>query len=147
NWYFQDIDQKLGKEQLQHYFDKISYGNKNLSANLDSYWMESSLKISPIEQVQLLYELEENKYSFNEDNIQAIEKAIHIDDQRNGKLHGNSGTGTINSKDMYGWCIGFVKRTDRTFYFAANTQYEDGQATGNMAAEITTQILHDKYIY
>ncbi|MBU5465762.1 BlaR1 family beta-lactam sensor/signal transducer [Virgibacillus sp. MSJ-26] len=147
NWYFQDIDRKLGKEQLQHYFDKINYGNKNLSANLDSYWMESSLKVSPIEQVQLLYELEENKYDFNEDNIQAIEKAIHIDDQSDGHLYGKTGTGTINGIDMNGWFIGFVKKANRTFYFAANIQNEDGQATGNMAAEITTQILHDKNIY
>ncbi|WP_144479042.1 penicillin-binding transpeptidase domain-containing protein [Cytobacillus oceanisediminis] len=54
NWYFQNNDQEVARKQLQDYFHKIKYGNADLSGNLDSYWIESSLKISPIEQVQLL---------------------------------------------------------------------------------------------
>lgn len=147
NWYFQSIDQELGKEQLQHYFDKINYGNKNLSASLEDYWMESSLKISPIEQVKLLSDIREEKNDFNERNIHAIEKALLIDNQTNGQLYGKTGTGTINGKSVNGWFIGFVKKADRTYYFAANIQNENGQATGNMAAKIATRILHDKNIY
>lgn len=147
NWYFNSIDQELGKEQLQYYFNKINYGNENISADLDNYWMESSLKISPIEQVNTLLELGENKYEFKESNIAAIEKALLIDKETNGELYGKTGTGTINEKDVNGWFIGYVKKSDRTYYFATNIQNEDGQATGSRAADIATRILHDKNIY
>lgn len=53
NWYFKNNDREVGRKQLQDYFHKIKYGNADLSGNLDSYWIESSLKISPIEQVQI----------------------------------------------------------------------------------------------
>lgn len=74
NWYFQHLDQEIGKKQLQSNFHKISYGNEDLSGGLDNYWIESSLKISPIEQVQLLYALGENRLGFKEENIHAVKK-------------------------------------------------------------------------
>lgn len=147
NWYFKGIDQEVGKEQLQYYFNKINYGNGNLSADVGDYWMESSLKISPIEQVKLLSELGENKYNFKERNIYAIEKALLIDKQTDDQLYGKTGTGAVDGKSVNGWFIGFVKKADRTYYFAVNIQNENGQATGSMAAKIATRILHDKNIY
>lgn len=147
NWYFQDIDRELGKKQLQTYFNKINYGNKDLSGQLDSYWMESSLKISPIEQVELLHALEENKFDFHEKNIQAIEKALFIAQQNETQLFGKTGTGTVNGKDINGWFVGFVKNASDTYYFAINIQDENGHSNGSKATEIAKQILKDKQIY
>ena len=147
NWYFQNTDREVGRKQLQDYFHKIKYGNEDLSGNLDSYWMESSLKISPIEQVQLLFQLEENQWGFKAENIKAVNKAILIDVQKNGHLYGKTGTGMINGKNVNGWFIGFVDKGENRYYFAINIQNKDGQAQGSKAAEIAKQILQHKKIY
>ncbi|MDQ0971581.1 bla regulator protein BlaR1 [Neobacillus niacini] len=147
NWYFQNTDREVGRKQLQDYFHKIKYGNKDLSGNLDSYWMESSLKISPIEQVQLLYQLEENQWGFKSENIKAVKKSILIDVQKNKRLYGKTGTGMINEKNVNGWFIGFVDNGENRYYFAINIQNKDGQAQGSKAAEIAKQILQHKKIY
>lgn len=147
NWYFQNTDREVGRKPLQDYFHKIRYGNEDLSGNLDSYWMESSLKISPIEQVQLLYQLDENRWGFKAENIKSVKKAILIDVQKNGRLYGKTGTGMVNGKNVNGWFIGFVEKSDNRFYFAINIQNKDGQAQGSKAAEIAKQILHHKKIY
>lgn len=110
NWYFQHLDREVGKKKLQSYFHKLNYGNENLSGNIDRYWMESSLKISPIEQVQLLSALEENKLGFKEENIRSVNNAIFIDEQKQAQLYGKTGTGTINGKEINGWFVGFVKK-------------------------------------
>lgn len=55
NWYFQSIDEQLGAGSIQNHLQKIGYGNENLNGNFSSYWMESSLKISPIEQADNTY--------------------------------------------------------------------------------------------
>ncbi|MDM5326898.1 BlaR1 family beta-lactam sensor/signal transducer [Neobacillus sp. CF12] len=147
NWYFQNTDREVGRKQLQDYFHKIKYGNEDISGNLDSYWMESSLKISPIEQVQLLFQLEENHWGFKAENIKAVNKAILIDVQKNGHLYGKTGTGMINGKNVNGWFIGFVDKGENRYYFAINIQNKDGQAQGSKAAEIAKQILQHKKIY
>lgn len=147
NWYFQHLDQKVGKKKLEAYFQKLKYGNENLSGDLDHYWMESSLKVSPIEQVQLLYALEENTLGFKKENIRAVNHAIFIDEQNDKQLYGKTGTGTVNGKDVNGWFVGFVKKDKHTYYFAINIQNKKGQAGGRMASEIAREILHYKNIY
>lgn len=147
NWYFQHLDQRVGKKKLQNYFHKLKYGNENLSGNLDQYWMESSLKISPIEQVQLLQALEEDRLDFKDENIRAVNHAIFIDEQKHAQLYGKTGTGTINGKEVNGWFIGFVKKDNHSYYFAINIQNKTGKANGKNAANIARQILHHKNIF
>lgn len=147
NWYFQNLDQEVGDKRLQAYFDKVNYGNKDLSGGLDTYWMESSLKISPIEQVLLLQELSENKFGFKAENVEAIKEAMLIDDQQDKQLYGKTGTGTINGNNVNGWFIGFVKKEGHSYYFAINIQNQGTEASGSKAMEIAKQILKDKNIY
>lgn len=64
NWYFQSIDEQLGSSAVQNYLRNIGYGNEDLSGDFSSYWMESSLKISPVEQVELLTKLYNNDFGF-----------------------------------------------------------------------------------
>ncbi|MDK8640736.1 BlaR1 family beta-lactam sensor/signal transducer [Niallia taxi] len=147
NWYFQNLDQEVGDKHLQAYFNKVNYGNKDMSGGLDTYWMESSLKISPIEQVILLHELSENKFGFKTENVEAIKEAMLIDDQKDKRLYGKTGTGTINGKNINGWFVGFVKKGEHSYYFAINIQNQGTEASGSKAMEIAKQILKDKNIY
>ena len=54
NWYFQSVDEQLGASNIYSYIQEIGYGNENMSGDFSTYWMESSLEISPVEQVELL---------------------------------------------------------------------------------------------
>lgn len=81
NWYFQNLDSQTGLPSLHAYYQKISYGNCDLTAGIHDYWAESSLKISPVEQVILLSELLENKWGFDEQNIQAVKNALYLSDR------------------------------------------------------------------
>lgn len=147
NWYFQELDREIGAEGLQRYFHQLQYGNEDLSGGMDSYWMESSLKISPIEQVQLLYALNENKMDFQKENINAIKHVLFLGEHHQHKLYGKTGTGTVNGKDVNGWFIGFVTTTDNNYYFAVHLQDENGKANGSKAKKIAFRILQDKQLY
>ena len=69
NWYFQTVDEQLGFSDVYSYIQEIGYGNENMSGDFSTYWMESSLKISPIEQVELLTKLQNNSFGFAPENI------------------------------------------------------------------------------
>ena len=49
NWYFEALDHEIGRNGIQSYVQKIGYGNENVGSDISSYWMESTLKISPVE--------------------------------------------------------------------------------------------------
>ena len=140
NWYFQEIDKQLGTSAIDRYIREIRYGNENTKGGLSSYWMESSLKISPIEQVELLRKLYENSLGFRTKNIDTVKDSILLSSSKAGNLYGKTGTGCIDGMDVNGWFIGYVEAPDNTWFFAANIAAND-DASGNSAAEITRHIL------
>ncbi len=146
NWYFQSIDKQLGADSVQKYLHKIGYGNEDLSGDFSSYWLESSLKISPIEQVELLSGLAAQSFGFSPDNINAVKNAIHVSSSSFGELYGKTGTGCVNGQDINGWLIGFVENADNTYFFATNIQAND-HADGRTATEITLSVLSDMNIW
>lgn len=146
NWYFQEIDRKLAPSRLQTHLREIGYGNEDTSGGLSS-WMESSLKISPVEQVELLKKLHGGSLGFSPENISAVKDSIRLLSTDAGALYGKTGTGRVNGKDINGWFVGFIETADgNTFFFAANIQ-DRSQATGSNAAEITLSILSELGIW
>lgn len=142
NWYFQSLDEQLGESAVAGYVQKIGYGNESISGGFPTYWMESSLKISPIEQVELLTELYDNNFDFNVKNIDTVKDAIRLSSHDGTTLYGKTGTGRVDGQDVNGWFIGFVETNDQTYFFATNIG-ADKDATGSRAAEITMEILND----
>lgn len=142
NWYFTSLDEQLEKTAVSDYIQGIGYGNENISGGFPTYWMESSLKISPIEQVELLTGLYENSFDFDSENIDAVKDAIHLSSHDGATLYGKTGTGRIDGQDVNGWFVGFVETKNQTYFFATNIG-ADKDATGSRAAEITMEILKD----
>ncbi|GED69847.1 BlaR1 family beta-lactam sensor/signal transducer [Brevibacillus reuszeri] len=146
SWYFEELDKKMNLKSLQTYLKQLSYGNENLSGGLGQYWIESTLKISPVEQVLLLKSLYTNQLGFHEKNIQAIKETIQLEEKDGAKLSGKTGTGTVNDKTVNGWFIGYVEKEGNTYFFATNIQNED-HSNGSKAAQIALSILKNKGIY
>ncbi len=155
NWYFQALETDMGKASVQRYIDTLNYGNKDLSGAFPSCWLESSLKISPAEQVRLLSEtftVPGESASFSTSDIAAVKDALYLYDIPGGAFYGKTGTGNIDGQNIRGWFVGFAETSDNTFFFAAHIENSDNatgsqatenQATGSRAAEITQDILAD----
>ena len=142
NWYFQAIDSQAGFQSVKTFLQTINYGNQNTGTNLNLYWTDFSLKISPIEQVELLQNFYQNNFHFNRKNIQAVKNALLLSTTSSGSLYGKTGTGRVNGKDVNGWFVGYIESDNNTYYFATNIQ-APSNATGSQATEITEAILSD----
>jgi bla regulator protein BlaR1 len=140
------MESRMGRRDLQAYVKQIHYGNADISGGPEPYWMESSLKISPVEQVQLLKALYTNQFRFEEKHIQTVKDAIKLEEKGGALLYGKTGTGAVNHKNTNGWFVGYVENNGNTYFFATNIQNED-HADGSTATEISLRILRDKGIY
>lgn len=146
SWYFQELDRGVGLDRLRRFFAGIGYGNHNLSGGIGNYWAESSLLISPVEQVQLLRGFYCNDFKFKQQNIDRLKAVIRLSEKNGAILSGKTGTGAVNGKSINGWFIGYVERNRNVYIFATNIQSQD-KAAGGTAANITLSILRDKGIY
>ncbi len=147
NWYFQEIDEQLGFSTIHSYIRKIGYGNESIDSNLSSYWMQSTLKISPIEQVELLIELFHNNLNFTPENVNAVKDSICLYSSEkfsseNRIFYGKTGTGRVDDQDVNGWFVGYFETNGNIYFFATNIQ-GDTNASGSRAAEITQAVLSD----
>jgi bla regulator protein blaR1 len=144
-WYFQKLDKQVGKQTIEKMLVKYQYGNEDASGKIEEFWLESTLKISPFEQVKLLRNFYQNKIDANPENIEEVKASLMLDQKNGAVLYGKTGTGIVNGKAVNGWFIGFVETKSDTYFFATNLREED--ATGSNAAEITLKILKEKHIY
>lgn len=141
-WYFQALDQQASLSSIKEYVQEIGYGNRRIEGDLSSYWINSSLKISPVEQVEMLKKLYYNQFGFSPENIKAVKDSIRLYSTDNGTLSGKTGTEEVNGKNISGWFIGYLEKDSHTYFFAANIQSEK-LASGPLATELTFSILSD----
>lgn len=146
NWYFQELDRRADWDALNQFYQTIGYGNEDLSGGAAEFWLESSLKISAVEQVELLKKLYGNEFHFNERNVQAVKDSLKLSASGQTVLSGKTGTGVINGESINGWFVGYVESGSNTCFFATNIQGDD-HADSVTAGEITRNILAAKQVY
>lgn len=145
NWYFQNIDKQLSLEEITTYIHQIHYGNQTISSSNTYYWLDDSLKISPLEQVQMLKQFNRNELKLTARHIQTVKDGIYLMTTPYGKLYGKTGTQRINEEDISGWFVGFLENEGHTFYFATNIQ-SNKHATGSNAYQISLDILKELHL-
>ena len=141
-WYFQALDQQSSLPSIKEYVKEIGYGNQLVEGDISSYWINSALKISPVEQVEMLTKLYYNQFGFAPENIKAVKDSIRLYSMDEGILSGKTGTEEIDGLNTSGWFIGYVERDNHTYFFATNIQ-SDKLASGPLATELTFSILSD----
>lgn len=153
-WYYRQVIDEIGQDTMQKYIDKFDYGNKDISdwdgktdldddpRDLKGFWLETSLKISPLEQVQLLNRL----FSANE-NPMALAKLKELmlvyEDKNTGlKIYGKTGYGVVNGENADAWFVGMYEYNSKVTYFAVRLDDpKNPQALSSTAKEIAINII------
>ncbi|WP_256223751.1 class D beta-lactamase [Paenibacillus sp. 1_12] len=122
-WYYQAITRDIGKERMQEWLNKLNYGNKDISAGIDTFWLNSSLQISPLEEVDFLSCLVQEKLPLDKNMMKTVKRMLIQDEGEHYTLYGKTGT---RNNPLAGWYVGFVESKQQAYVFAANM---DGQGT------------------
>ena len=144
-WYFQKLATRIGQERMQEYIDKIGYGNRDLSGGLTTFWLNSSLKISAVEQVSLLNKLYTGRLPFAPAARSIVLKNISLSENNGSKLLGKTGSHFRDGKWILGWFVGYIEKDNSYYVFATNIVAETG-AHGAKAREITQAIAEDLHL-
>lgn len=129
-WYSKILSLHLGVQQMQRYLDAFEYGNCDLAGGLtepgplDPAWINSSLKISPKEQVDFILRMLRGQLSVSNESIQQTKALVFKEQLAEGwRLFGKTGfSGTILGLDgqpqQFGWFVGWVEKDHRFLPFA-----------------------------
>lgn len=140
NWYFQQLDEQEETDELIAFCEEIEYGNCEVTDANSAYWFGSGLKVSALEQIELLRKLYNNSFGFDPDNIEAVKEAMLLSDYSGYRLYGKTGTGESGNVNVLGWFVGYIETADNIYFFAVNVQDNNG-ADGQRAIELTYDIF------
>lgn len=129
-WYAKLLSFELGLDKIQSYLASFAYGNQDMSGGLarpgptNPAWINSSLKISPKEQVEFIQKMIRDKLPISPSAIQMTRTILFKEESSEGwKLFGKTGySGSYVTKDgktlEHGWFVGWIEKGHHFFPFA-----------------------------
>ncbi|UWY27133.1 penicillin-binding transpeptidase domain-containing protein [Flavobacterium sp. TR2] len=116
-WVFVELAKKIGKKNYEKYLQLCNYGNVNLSQKDSDFWNFGDFGISPINQVEFLKKLYDEKLPFSRRNIQIVKNVMLSDEGSDYKVY--SKTGWTREKGVnIGWWVGYIEKESRSYFFA-----------------------------
>ena len=129
---YRQLATDIGQQNMISYLDKMHYGNQDISSGLDSFWLNGSMKISAVEQINFLQNIYHNNFALNEKAINNLKSIMLAETTPNYRLYAKTGAGKTDDKTMLGWYIGFVENATGVHFFAFNF---DSPTYGEMKAK------------
>lgn len=142
-WFYQVLARKIGHQRMQDFVTKIQYGNQNIGGkeDIDQFWLEGELSITPRQQIDFLRRLQQNDLPFAQKNIDLVKDIAIAEETDNYVLRGKTGIATSVTPQI-GWYVGYLEQNNNVYFFATNIDVVNDQ---DIAArlEVTKLCLQD----
>ncbi|MCI9467447.1 MAG: class D beta-lactamase [Ruminiclostridium sp.] len=155
-WYFRQVTDEIGKAAIQQGLDALQYGNcdcsdwegrsntNNDNRALTGFWLESSLKISPREQADVMYKLFGGQSDVSPQTLAWLERVmLCLEESRDGLgLYGKTGMGKAEGVVVDAWFTGFADLEGKRVYFCVYLGESPGKdVSSSKAKEIAVSLL------
>ena len=154
-WYSQELTRKLGAARFGDYVRKFNYGNRDISGNpgkndgLTQAWLNSSLKISPDEQIAFLRGIAGRSLPVSAKAYDMTEAAMPAFEAGGWQVKGKTGTGRLagkggapNSSRPIGWFVGWAEKDGKRIVFA-KLVINNGKSDGLMGRVVRAAFLEE----
>jgi len=127
-WY-QELARRIGKNAMQHWLDTLGYarlhGKPEIKDNLDTFWLDNSLLISPDEELGLVKKLYFDQLPFRKSVQQAVRNVMLQEDNTAYKLSYKTGWGFDEENNSIGWLVGWIEENSHVYFFATLLKSKD----------------------
>lgn len=146
-WYYKKLIGRLEKSYVQNVLDRLHYGNRNISVwnsnGHNVFWIESSLLISPVEQIRMLEHIFSGQSGFRADHVALLKQCMRRGSAGPFAFYGKTGTGrNHNTNRLESWFVGFAEHPDgQILYFAAHAADLDRNVSSAELQEKLRQLV------
>lgn len=159
-WYFRQLTDEIGSETMQRELERLSYGNcdisdwegeRNTNNNnraLTGFWIESSLKISPREQVEVMERIFGENTVYSKTTLEELKKVMLVSQEtpEGLSIYGKTGMGKTEGIVVDAWFTGFAwdEEAENRIFFCVWLGRTDGREVSSARArEIAIRIVSD----
>ena len=157
-WYYRQVINDIGKDLMQKELDRLQYGNcdisdweghlntNNSNRALTGFWIESSLLISPKEQVEVMERIFGKDSDYSEKTLNELKQVMLVPeiDTPNISIYGKTGMGKTEGIVVDAWFTGFAETAAGKVYFCVRLGRNDGMnVSSSLVKEIAIEIVSD----
>lgn len=157
-WYFREVIDEIGRDVMQEELDRLQYGNCDISdwdgrlnsnnnnPGLTGFWIESSLLISPKEQVEVMERIFGDNTEYSEDTLYELKQVMLLSEESEAdiSIYGKTGMGMAQGIVVDSWFTGFADTADKRIYFCVYLgETENRNVSSAKAREIAIKIVTD----
>jgi len=123
-WFYQVLARRVGHEQMQKWVAKVGYGNQKIGSkeDIDKFWLEGELRITPSEQIQFLRRLYNNDLPFSLASLSLVKDIMVVEQTPDYIIRAKTGVAGFGQQvtPQIGWYVGYLEKNKNVYFFATN---------------------------
>ena len=142
---YRTIATKVGLQRMQKYIESFDYGSKQITTDLDIFWLDGGIKISAMEQIIFLKKFFNNDLGINYRTTELVKSIIVQEETNRYKLSYKTGGGYLNAEKTkaLGWLVGYVEKENNVYFFAMNIEGDTFDEIAKPRIEISKNVLKE----
>lgn len=120
-WFYQILARKIGYQRMQQFIDRVEYGNRQIgkAEQIDRFWLDGPLQITPKQQIEFLRRLESNDLPFSQRTLDLVKDIMIVERTPIYTLRGKTGWANSVNPNI-GWFVGYLQQNNNVYFFATN---------------------------
>ncbi len=143
---YQELARRIGLELMQSEIKRVAFGNAEIGTQVDQFWLQGPLEITPQQEAEFIYRLATEQLPFDAKVQQQVKEMLLIEQRGDLKLYAKSGWG-MDVEPQVGWYTGWVDNGHgKITAFSLNMQMEKGD-DATERKQLTLDVLDKLNIY
>ena len=120
-WFYQVLARRIGYERMDKFIKQVGYGNRQIGTpeQIDKFWLEGPLKITPREQIEFLQRLQRQELPFSQRTLDLVQDIMIYERTPDYVLRGKTGWATSVTPNI-GWFVGYLSQKNNVYFLATN---------------------------
>ena len=123
-WCFQELARRVGAEKYQQYLRALNYGEWREPFVATTFWLDGSLQISALEQVNFLRRVYRRELPFRDPAYETLRHIMLVEQGNTYTLWAKTGWAARVTPPV-GWYVGYVETPTDVWVFATNLDLRD----------------------
>jgi beta-lactamase class D len=136
-WCFQELARRVGAEKYRSYLRKSAYGELREPFDETTFWLDGSLQISALEQINFLKKIYLRTLPFSTHSFETLRQVMLVEQTPSYTMWAKTGWATRVTPQV-GWYVGYIETSKDVWFFATNIEVHDKQDL-----PLRQQLTHD----
>ena len=155
-WFFQNVARSVGRERELQHLRAFAYGSQTFSRDVDQFWLNGDLTISPREQVAFLKRMFTYALPVERPHVDTVKDAMTMPAGKVSNAMGvfpfalewpaptarlKTGNGAVNGERV-SWVIGEIESAGRAYVFASRARSSTRALENTAGADLAVRVLN-----